>query len=149
MRPHRYKLGDRFLYPARKNEELERLVGQKVEIRGKAYDVELEGQSVREIWSGAIRAAGPSPPRKPAAKRPTKIWARQGPLGETPKRITDAFPLSDQQNQGRWVKFEPMSEEFEGKGLDLKKWTVGMSVFGARAPAVLHLSELEFFRGLG
>ena len=34
---------------------------------------------------------------KPAAdKRPTKIWNRTGPLGETPKHVTDACPLSDQ-----------------------------------------------------
>jgi hypothetical protein len=29
-------------------------------------------------------------------KRPMKIWDRTGPLGETPTRTTDAFPLSDQ-----------------------------------------------------
>ena len=33
-------------------------------------------------------------------KRPTKIWNLTGPLGETPKHVTDAFPLSDQQNKG-------------------------------------------------
>ena len=33
-------------------------------------------------------------------KRPFKIWNRTGPLGETPKRITDAYPLSDQENKG-------------------------------------------------
>ena len=54
----------------------------------------------------------------PPEKRPTKIWNRTGPLGETPKHVTDAFPLSDQQNKGGWVKFEPMSDEFEGKELD-------------------------------
>ena len=60
---------------------------------------------------------------KPAAdKRPTKIWNRTGPLGETPKHVTDAYPLSDQENKGGWVKFEPMSDEFEGKELDPNKW---------------------------
>ena len=54
---------------------------------------------------------------KPAAdKRPTKIWNRTGPLGETPKHVTDACPLSDQDNKGGWVKFEPMTDEFEGQG---------------------------------
>jgi hypothetical protein len=57
---------------------------------------------------------------------PTKFWNRQEPLGETPKRVTDAYPLSDQQNKGHWVRFEPMSDEFEGKELDCSKWTVGM-----------------------
>ena len=49
------------------------------------------------------------------AKRPNKIWNRSGPLGETPKYVTDVCPLSDQNNKGGWVKFEPMSDEFEGE----------------------------------
>ena len=69
-------------------------------------------------------------------KRPTKIWNRIGPLGETPKRVTDACPLSDQQNKGGWVSFEPMSDEFEGKELDLKKWIVGMPWWKGRQPAL-------------
>jgi len=69
-------------------------------------------------------------------KRPGKIWNRTGPLGETPKQVTDAYPLSDQQNKGRWVKFGPMSDEFEGKELDLKKWNVGMSWWKGRQPAL-------------
>ena len=48
-----------------------------------------------------------------------------GPLGETPKHVTDAYPLSDQENKGGWVKFEPMSDEFEGKELDRNKWNRG------------------------
>ena len=69
-------------------------------------------------------------------KRPTKIWDRTGPLGETPKRTTDAFPLSDQQNKGGWVKFDPMTDEFEGKELDRKKWFVGMEWWRGRQPAL-------------
>ena len=68
----------------------------------------------------ALAADTPSPASgDPGSdKRPTKIWNRTGPLGETPRRVTDAYPLSDQQNKGGWVKFEPMSDEFEGKELD-------------------------------
>ncbi len=82
-------------------------------------------------------ADGPqSPPQKSAAeKRPQKVWTRRGPLGDPPKRVSDAYPLSDQQNAGRWVKFEPMSDEFEGKQLDLNKWTVGMKWWKGRQPA--------------
>ena len=36
-----------------------------------------------------------------ADKRPTKIWNRTGPLGDTPQHVTDAYPLSDQAEQGR------------------------------------------------
>ena len=68
-------------------------------------------------------------------KRPTKIWNLTGPLGETPKHVTDAYPLSDQENKGGWVKFEPMSDEFEGKELDRNKWHVGMEWWKGRQPA--------------
>ena len=69
-------------------------------------------------------------------KRPTKIWNRTGPLGETPKRSTDAYPLSDQENKGGWVKFEPMSDEFEGKDLDQTKWIRGFVGWKGRQPAL-------------
>ena len=70
------------------------------------------------------RAEEKQPPAKSAiVQRPVKIWNRTGPLGETPKHVTDAYPLSDQENKGGWVKFEPMWDEFEGQELDLKKWT--------------------------
>ncbi len=39
-----------------------------------------------------------------------------------PKRITDAYPLSDQGNRGDWVAYPPMTDEFEGDSLDPKKW---------------------------
>ena len=69
-------------------------------------------------------------------KRPAKIWDRTGPLGETPKRTTDAFPLSDQKNKGGWVKFDPMTDEFEGKELDRRKWFVGMEWWKGSQPAL-------------
>ncbi len=69
-------------------------------------------------------------------KRPTRIWNRTGPLGDTPKHVTDAFPLSDQENKGGWLKFEPMTDEFEGKELDGNKWVVGMYWWKGRQPAL-------------
>ena len=62
-------------------------------------------------------------------------WTREQPLGETPKRLTEDLPLSDQENRGRWVKFEPMWDEFDGSALDSNKWTVGMSWWQGRPPA--------------
>ena len=74
---------------------------------------------------------------KPAAeKRPTKIWNRTGPLGETPKHVTDAYPMSDQDNKGGWVKFEPMTDEFEGQELDRNKWVMGIEGWKGRQPAL-------------
>ena len=69
-------------------------------------------------------------------KRPTKIWDRTGTLGEPPKHVTDAYPLSDQQNKGGWVKFEPMTDEFEGKELDRNKWVVGLEWWKGRRPGL-------------
>ena len=59
-----------------------------------------------------------------------------GPLGETPKHVTDAYPLSDQQNKGGWIKFEPMSDEFKGKDLDRNKWVLGIVGWKGRQPGL-------------
>ena len=58
------------------------------------------------------------------------------PAGRNAQRLTDAYPLSDQENKGGWVKFEPMSDEFEGKELDRNKWTLGMEWWKGRQPAL-------------
>ena len=86
---------------------------------------------VLSILMVASGVGGAEPP-----KRPVKIWDLTGPLGETPNAVTDALPLSDQQNKGGWVKFEPMSDEFEGKELDRNKWVVGLEGWKGRQPAL-------------
>jgi len=56
MRNALYKLGDRTIYTgAKKLPALDGLTGKTVEISGKAVDMELSGQAVREIWPAAIR----------------------------------------------------------------------------------------------
>ncbi len=51
-----YKLGDRTVYTGgKKVDALDKLVGKAVEIRGKAYDISLEGKGVSEIWPAAVR----------------------------------------------------------------------------------------------
>jgi hypothetical protein len=85
----------------------------------------------------AARAEEKQPPAKSVGnQRPTKIWNRTGPLGQTPRHVTDTYPLSDQHNKGGWVKFEPMSDEFEGTELDRNKWHVGMEWWKGRQPAL-------------
>ena len=86
------------------------------------------------LYVSLALAADPQPPD--SDKRPAKIWNRQGPLGEIPKHLSDAYPLSDQENKGKWIKYESMSDEFEGKELDTKKWTVGMAWWKGRQPAL-------------
>jgi beta-glucanase (GH16 family) len=57
-----------------------------------------------------------------AAQNRPEGWVREGELGTAPVRVTDALPLSDQSNEGRWVPYEPMMDEFDGEALDAGKW---------------------------
>lgn len=80
----------------------------------------------------AVSAHGQQVP----GKRPSEIWARTGPLGDTPTHVTDAYPLSDQHNQAGWARFEPMWDEFEGEKLDLEKWNLGLAPWRGRQPGL-------------
>jgi beta-glucanase (GH16 family) len=82
-----------------------------------------------------------------AEKHPKKIWNLTGPLGDTPKRTTDAYPLSDQANKGGWVKFEPMTDEFDGKELDRGKWVVGLEWWKGRQPAFFSAKNVTVYEG--
>lgn len=58
MRDALYKLSGRTIRTrAGKIAALDALAGKEVEIRGKAVDMDLEGQSLKEIWPAAVRAA--------------------------------------------------------------------------------------------
>lgn len=87
-------------------------------------------------WFLAGDLPASAPGSEISEKRPGKTWTRKGPLGETPKHVTDALPLSDQQNKAGWVKYEPMSDEFDGEALNLKKWALGMYWWKGRQPAL-------------
>jgi beta-glucanase (GH16 family) len=53
---------------------------------------------------------------------------------EAPKKVTDRYPLSDQANAGGWEKYEPLSDEFEGKELDPAKWVPRNPTWEGRQP---------------
>ncbi|MEO0796738.1 MAG: family 16 glycosylhydrolase [Verrucomicrobiota bacterium] len=62
-------------------------------------------------------------------------WTRMGPLPEPlPVRETDNLPLSDQANEGKWERYEPMWDEFNGDRLDLNKWFDHNPFWYGRAP---------------
>lgn len=63
-------------------------------------------------------------------------WTRIGSLAHTPKRISEEYPLSDQENRGNWLRYEPMSDEFDGDDLDTNKWTRNMYWWRGRQPAL-------------
>ena len=68
-----YSLGDRTIYTgAKKVDALDKLVGKKVIIRGKPYDINLEGQRVSEIWPGAVRVDDSKVDSVPATPEPIR-----------------------------------------------------------------------------
>jgi len=84
-------------------------------------------------WSA--QSAGGIPSTNRFDEKKIQHWTREGALEGLPLRITETLPLSDQQNQGHWVKFEPLWDEFDGPALDTNKWNVGMSWWRGRQPA--------------
>jgi hypothetical protein len=71
-------------------------------------------------------------------EKPAQGWVRAGQLGTKPERVTDAFPLSDQANAGHWIKYEPMSDEFETSQLDPNKWYPRNPGWLGRQPAYFY-----------
>lgn len=56
MRNAFYKLAGRAIYTGgKKVDALDKRVGAEVEIQGKAVDMNLEGQSIKEIWPASVR----------------------------------------------------------------------------------------------
>ena len=67
-------------------------------------------------------------------------WERNGPIPPPLARKTDALPLTDQADAGKWERYEPMSDEFNGNSLDATKWWDHNPDWYGRAPA-LYLPE--------
>jgi beta-glucanase (GH16 family) len=82
-----------------------------------------------------------------AAEKPTDSWIRTGDLGSKPQRITNAFPLSDQTNQGNWKKYESMSDEFKGAKLDPNKWYPVNPKWLGRKPAFFYSGNVSVSGG--
>jgi beta-glucanase (GH16 family) len=87
------------------------------------------------FWSAPSDSADAPAGAQRFDERTIRQWTLQGPLGATPARTSEILPLSDQQNRGKWVRHEPMWDEFEGPSLDTNKWKVGMSWWQGRQPA--------------
>ncbi len=80
-------------------------------------------------------------------RKPAKDWVRAGELGPKPKRVTDAFPLSDQTNEGKWIKYELMSDEFEGTTLVPNKWYPTNPKWLGRQPAFFYSGNVSVSNG--
>ena len=74
-------------------------------------------------------------------------WTRAGLLGETPERVNDKWPLSDQQNREGWEPYEPLTDEFEGETLDTDKWMPKHMHWTGRQPAFFNPENVEVSDG--
>ncbi|MCC7492953.1 MAG: family 16 glycosylhydrolase [Fimbriimonadaceae bacterium] len=63
-----------------------------------------------------------------------RAWTRVGLLGETPQRVSDSWPLSDQRNTTGWQPLPRLSDEFAG-ALDSTRWESGCEWWPGRQPA--------------
>ncbi|WOO39308.1 family 16 glycosylhydrolase [Rubellicoccus peritrichatus] len=67
---------------------------------------------------------------------PSGDWTFKGPLPKPlPERINNDYPLSDQDNEGDWERFDPLWDEFNEGKLDTKKWWDHNPYWYGRAPA--------------
>ncbi|MEM6551135.1 MAG: family 16 glycosylhydrolase [Planctomycetota bacterium] len=113
----------------------ERLQGDLAEVliynRGFLVDSQYEEVEsyLREKW-GVVRD-------------PRDDWTRSRPLGDTPQRVTDELPLSDQGNAGGWEPYAPMTDAFEGDRLDPTKWHDHNPRWYGRPPALFLPSNVE------
>jgi beta-glucanase (GH16 family) len=82
-----------------------------------------------------------------AVEKPMDSWIRTGDLGQKPKQITNDFPLSDQSNQGKWKKYELMSDEFDRVKLDPNKWHPVNPKWLGRQPAFFYSGNVSVSRG--
>lgn len=69
-------------------------------------------------------------------------WTRAGPLEAPPARATDAWPLADQANRGRWTPLASFGDEFSDGVLDTNKW-ISPHRWRGRAPALFRRSNVD------
>ncbi len=78
---------------------------------------------------------------------PPKNYVDSLSFSNAPKRATDQYPLSDQQNAGKWVLLEDYSDEFEGNVLDQVKWYKTNPKWKGRPPTYFHASNVSLEGG--
>ena len=65
---------------------------------------------------------------------PKKFYKDTIDFSNVPKRITDKYPLSDQNNEGNWVLDKKASDEFNGKKVNENKWFPNNPKWKGRQP---------------
>ncbi|HTL59149.1 MAG TPA: family 16 glycosylhydrolase [Candidatus Limnocylindrales bacterium] len=82
-----------------------------------------------------------------ADARNANQWTRTGALRATPKQLSESVPLSEQHESGLWIKYEPMSDEFEAGSFDNNKWVRNLEWWQGRAPALFKSENVVVANG--
>ncbi|MBN8215968.1 MAG: laminin G domain-containing protein [Spirochaetes bacterium] len=61
---------------------------------------------------------------------PLVTFRISGPLPPPPSRVSERFPLSDQENRGGWALVDAFSDEFTGARMDASKWSNTIDSWG-------------------
>lgn len=83
-----------------------------------------------------------------AAQAPDpEAWRTLPPATSAVRRLTNALPLSDQRNRGGWVKYAPLSDEFNGTALDPARWWPTNPTWKGRQPGAFLPSNVRVSGG--
>ncbi|HEY3319458.1 MAG TPA: family 16 glycosylhydrolase [Planctomycetota bacterium] len=100
--------------------------------------------AVSEANVGAVVAA----PKPVAGKALTAGWVAFNPQPFVAvKRESEKHPLSDQENKGGWVKYEALSDEFNGEKLDETKWWPNNPSWKGRYPGLFRKENVTVSGG--
>ncbi len=78
---------------------------------------------------------------------PKKNYTDTVDFSHAPERQNHRFPLSDQQNSGKWQVLTSLSDEFENDELDTKKWYPNNPGWKGRKPTYFHGSNVSLNDG--
>ena len=103
--------------------------------------------TIATLWIVLLAHVCLTPPCHGQRAKP-KDWRREGKLDPTPRRVTDALPLSDQNNAGDWAPYEPMTDEFNGATLEPNKWWPKNPTWLGRQPAYFYPGNVTVADGM-
>ena len=78
---------------------------------------------------------------------PPKNYKDSLDLSQAAERKTDRYPLSDQQNSGKWKLLKKFSDDFEGKRLNENLWFDHNPTWKGRPPTYFHASNVSLEDG--
>ncbi|MDO6802242.1 family 16 glycosylhydrolase [Wenyingzhuangia sp. 1_MG-2023] len=79
--------------------------------------------------------------------KPKEKFTNQIDFSKAPKRTNNEYPLFDQENKNKWVLSVLMSDEFDKKSLDTKKWHPNNPGWKGRQPTYFHGSNVSLRGG--